>query len=465
MNEETDRIHQKNIWMLKLLVIFYGSALIINLLVEGSFSAINPLVSLILLSIPALLVWIKRWPIFTMLLTVCFLFLFFFFLIVGDPYLINYIFLGFAPLLCLFYLDLRAVLLSGVLYVVSSIYFFYQLKFQTLPEMSSRDLIYIIVFGIFTTIFSLVYTKMMQKLWFRAKSSEEQLRSTLEDLSIGIWTYDLSASQLNVSKGLEHIFGFNAEIFSQDAKQFREIIHPDDQHIFDMGQKELLIWQTNTVKEYRIICPNGDIKWVQNRARPHLNPLNHLIRLEGIMIDITERKQMEGGIEFLVYHDELTGLPNRTMLSNKFEEYCKRGYLPIAILFIDLDNFKDVNDTYGHAAGDLLLKDIAGRMLELIREQDTVCRLGGDEFVVLLTEMDEMRVVKVADRIRASLTEGFVHHGFNLTAGASIGICISLEGTGTLEEMIRQADEAMYSAKRDNGGVYKIYGEIAYTKE
>ncbi|GGH32244.1 sensor domain-containing diguanylate cyclase [Paenibacillus segetis] len=301
-------------------------------------------------------------------------------------------------------------------------------------------------------------------MWYRAENSEDQLRTILEDVSVGIWTYDLNMMQFEVSEGFEKITGYNVKTFRKDPEQFRAIIHPDDQHLFVSGQKELMILHTDMVKEYRIICSNGEIKWVQNRGRAQFNHLNNLTRLEGVLIDITERKQMEESIQFLAYHDELTGLPNRTLLNIRFKEYSKRGHFPLAVLFIDLDNFKDVNDTYGHIVGDLLLKDIADRMLELVREQDTVCRLGGDEFVVLLTEMDESRVVRVADRIRASLTEGFVYNGFSLTAGASIGICVSLQGNSTLEEMIQQADGAMYDAKKNNDYEHKAYGNIAYSK-
>lgn len=450
--------------MLKLLVFFYIVGFTVNLIVGRSLPDLNLLIGLVLLTVLALFVYIRRWPLFTMLLTISFLFLFFYILILGEPNLIRYIFLGLAPLLCLFYHDLRAILLSGILYIILSSYFFYKFEDQIFRDLSPRDLTYIIVLGIFMLFFSVIYTKETRKLWQRAEKSENQIRTILEDVSIVIWTYDLNTMQLDISEGFEQITGYNVNMFRKDPEQLRAIIHPDDQHLFDLGQKELMILHKEMIKEYRIICSNGEIKWVQSRGRSQFNHLNNLIRLEGVVIDITERKQMEESIQFLAYHDELTGLPNRTLLNIRFEDYSLRGHFPLAVLFIDLDNFKNVNDTYGHIVGDLLLKDIAHRMLELVREQDTVCRLGGDEFVVLLTEMDESRVVRVANRIRASLTEGFVYNGFNLTAGASIGMCVSLQGNSNLEEMIQQADEAMYDAKKNNDCEHKAYGDIAYIK-
>lgn len=464
MHRELERIHQKNIWMLKLLLFFYIVGITVNLIVGRRLPDLNLLIGLILLGVLALLVYIRRWPLFTMILTISFLFLFYYILILGNPNLIRYIFLGLAPLLCLIYLDLRAIVLSGFLYVILSSYFFYKFEDQIFRDLNPRDLTYIIVLGIFMLFFSVIYTKETKKFWQRAEKSENQLRTILEDVSIGIWTYDLNTMELAVSEGFEQITGYGVKTFLKGPEHFREIIHPDDQHLFDLGQKELMILHTEMVKEYRIICSNGEIKWIQNRGRSQVNHLKNLTRIEGVVIDITERKQLEESIQFLAYHDELTGLPNRTLLSIRFKEYSKRGHFPLAILFIDLDNFKDVNDTYGHIIGDSLLKDIANRMLELVREQDTICRLGGDEFVVLLTEMDESRVVRVADRIRASLQQGFVYDGFKITAGASIGICVSLQGNSNLEEMIQQADGAMYDAKKNNDYEHKAYGDIAYSK-
>ncbi|MNJ45489.1 Response regulator PleD [compost metagenome] len=120
-----------------------------------------------------------------------------------------------------------------------------------------------------------------------------------------------------------------------------------------------------------------------------------------------------------------------------------------------------MNDTFGHDAGDLLLKDIAGRLTGIVREQDMVCRLGGDEFLVLLIDIDESRVVKVADRIKASLSEGYLYQGYRLTAGASIGYSVAPSGTGDLEDMIRQADEAMYGAKKSRARSYLSQEKMA----
>ncbi|WHX48885.1 sensor domain-containing diguanylate cyclase [Paenibacillus woosongensis] len=448
MHKEAELIHQKNMLMLKILWGFFAIANIINLIVEGKLAPVYPLVGLILLALLTGVVLQKRWASFTMLLTVCFLFVFFYFLITGDPYLPNFIFMALAPLLSLFYHDFRAVLLSGILFILSSVYFFFAYSEVLFPGLQGREVSYLISYGVFITAFSVIHTKLTRNLWRRAGQSEERLRTILDSVSIGIWTLDLSTMKADVSDGFEQLTGFSAKSFRSNSNQFDELVYPEDEEQFHKFQQEMIIGRRSAVSEYRIICRNGTVKWVQNRGTPYFNHLNHMVRLEGVMIDITDRKQMEEKIEHLAYHDELTGLPNRTLFSKRFEEYASQGKFSLAVLFIDLNDFKEVNDTFGHDAGDLLLKDIANRLTGIVREQDMVCRLGGDEFLVLLVDIDETRVVKVADRIKASLSEGYLYQGYRLTAGASIGFSVAPSGTGDLEEMIRQADEAMYGAKK-----------------
>ncbi|WP_460324005.1 diguanylate cyclase [Paenibacillus sp. YSY-4.3] len=434
--------------MLKILWGFFAAANLISLLVEGKLAPVYPLVGLILLTLLTGVVMQRRWPTFTMLLTVCFLFVFFYFLITGDPYLPNFIFMALVPLLSLFYHDFRAVLLSGILFIVFSVYFFFAYHEVLFPGLQGREVSYLISYGVFITAFSVIHTKLTRSLWRRAGQSEERLRTILDSVSIGIWTLDLSTMQMDVSDGFEQLTGFSAKSFRSNSNQSDELIYPEDEELFHKFQQEMIIGRRSAVSEYRIICRNGTVKWVQNRGTPYFNHLNHMVRLEGVMIDITDRKQMEEKIEHLAYHDELTGLPNRTLFTKRFEEYASKGKLSLAILFIDLNDFKEVNDTFGHDAGDLLLKDIASRLTGIVRERDMVCRLGGDEFLVLLVDIDETRVVKVADRIKESLSEGYLYQGYRLTAGASIGFSVAPSGTGDLEEMIRQADEAMYGAKK-----------------
>lgn len=153
MHKEAELIHQKNMLMLKILWGFFAIANIVNLIVEGKLAPVYPLVGLILLALLTGVVLQKRWASFTMLLTVCFLFVFFYFLITGDPYLPNFIFMALAPLLSLFYHDFRAVLLSGILFILSSVYYFFAYQEVLFPGLQGREVSYLISYGVFITAF------------------------------------------------------------------------------------------------------------------------------------------------------------------------------------------------------------------------------------------------------------------------------------------------------------------------
>jgi diguanylate cyclase (GGDEF)-like protein len=190
------------------------------------------------------------------------------------------------------------------------------------------------------------------------------------------------------------------------------------------------------------------------------------------MIDVTDRKQAEEQIRFLAYHDRLTGLPNRTM----FEETlalalarARRHQLGVAVLFLDLDNFKLVNDSLGHNAGDQLLREVASRLRNVNREEDLVSRPGGDEFLVLLADLrpegtsggGTATAEAVAERIQSELGRPFVLAGTEVFVTASIGISVSPQGADGAKELLQQADAAMYRSKRSSPGEYAFFSAEA----
>ncbi|MEZ0288986.1 MAG: diguanylate cyclase, partial [Methylophilus sp.] len=159
--------------------------------------------------------------------------------------------------------------------------------------------------------------------------------------------------------------------------------------------------------------------------------------------------------------DGLTGVPNRRLLEDRIEQAiknAKRSMQTVAILFLDLDAFKVVNDSYGHAIGDLLLKSVAERLQELMRAEDTIARIGGDEFVVLLPRQDnESEVVFIAERIIEAMNKPFDVNDLRLNIGVSIGVALYPAHADDLSKLIRYADSAMYCAKQRGGNCYAIY--------
>src|ERR1022692_1306193 len=177
--------------------------------------------------------------------------------------------------------------------------------------------------------------------------------------------------------------------------------------------------------------------------------------------DITEHKLAEERVQFLAYYDALTGLPNRTLLQDRLAKAlacARRQKHKIALLFVDLDGFKDINDSLGHSVGDLLLQEVGERLRKFAREQDTVARVGGDEFLLVLSSVKEIPDAAVAaERLRDAMTAGFVVQGHSLNVGCSIGISIFPEHGADGETLIKNADSAMYSAKNNGRNNFRFF--------
>jgi diguanylate cyclase (GGDEF)-like protein/PAS domain S-box-containing protein len=184
----------------------------------------------------------------------------------------------------------------------------------------------------------------------------------------------------------------------------------------------------------------------------------------GIVRDITQRKQAEQKIAHLAHYDYLTDLPNRALFLDILDHsvaLAKRNKLKAAVLFLDLDGFKKINDTLGHDAGDLLLKGVSQRLKETIRDSDTVARVGGDEFILVLDNIgSDDNATLVANKIIAALSETFDLKGQPSHVGASIGISIFPDDSDNPVKLVKKADEAMYLAKQSGKNTYRFYRDV-----
>ncbi|MFO1372913.1 MAG: EAL domain-containing protein [Candidatus Competibacteraceae bacterium] len=188
-------------------------------------------------------------------------------------------------------------------------------------------------------------------------------------------------------------------------------------------------------------------------------PVNEEIMF-GIARDITEIKEAEQRIEHLAYYDALTGLPNRVLLAQRAElalALAARHRTELAVLFLDLDRFKEVNDSLGHTEGDTLLVQVAARLRALTRAEDTVCRLGGDEFVLLLSEASQDGALRVADKLLAAFRQSFMVAGHSLSVTVSIGIALYPHDGVNFTELLKNADAALYRAKHDGRNTRAFY--------
>jgi diguanylate cyclase (GGDEF)-like protein len=174
-----------------------------------------------------------------------------------------------------------------------------------------------------------------------------------------------------------------------------------------------------------------------------------------------ERKRAEETIKKLAYHDSLTGLPSRTLFNDRFTmamAESKRNNKKMALIMLDLDHFKDINDNFGHDAGDELLKEISARLLNTLRKTDTICRMGGDEFAVLITDVSATEMIdEVAQRIVLAVGKTFTLQGVEQKISASLGIAIYPEDGETLDILIKHADTAMYEVKKTGRNNYLYY--------
>ena len=219
--------------------------------------------------------------------------------------------------------------------------------------------------------------------------------------------------------------------------------------------RKLVPWQC----EYRVCMPDGSIRWHMSNAIPHRESDGSVVS-HGFTMDITDRKRAEHEIERLAFYDALTGLPNRRLLLDRLQRSsaaCQRTKNLGALLFIDLDNFKDLNDTLGHDMGDQLLSQVAMRLVASVREADTVARFGGDEFVVLLEALAPglqnaatqaaTQAETVAEKLLASLNQPFELNGAQHYSTPSIGITLFGDERLAVDELLKRADLAMYQAK------------------
>ncbi|MDR5709367.1 MAG: EAL domain-containing protein [Armatimonadota bacterium] len=220
------------------------------------------------------------------------------------------------------------------------------------------------------------------------------------------------------------------------------------------------------VLEYEevIPTPSREERHYLRRICPVLDARGEVIRLIGYGLDITERKRMEQRLEHLALHDVLTGLPNRTLFLDRLRQALERTHragTQVAVLFVDLDQFKFINDSLGHAAGDTLLIEASRRLEGCLRAADTLARLGGDEFVVLAEVHDPADAARIAERILAALSPPFVLEGEEVYVTASVGISVG-DGTRRPEDLLREADTAMYRAKAAGRNRYRYFEETMH---
>src|ERR1039457_2423104 len=284
--------------------------------------------------------------------------------------------------------------------------------------------------------------------------AHQMLQSILNTIPQRVFWKDRNCTYVGCNRAFATDAGLNnsAEIigksdfelaWSGTADRYRA----DDKLVMEQGSTKLNYDETQS-------RPDGSLLWLRTNKLPLWDREGKVIGVIGTYEDITERKVAEERVQYLAYYDALTGLPNRTLLQDRLTKAlasARRRKDKVALLFLDLDRFKTINDSLGHSVGDLVLQQVAERLKRSAREQDTVARLGGDEFLIVLTGVKDIADAAVAaERIMDTMTAEFVVQGHSLGVSCSLGISIFPEHGTDGETLIKNADAAMYSAK-DNG--------------
>ncbi|QMV41799.1 EAL domain-containing protein [Cohnella cholangitidis] len=304
----------------------------------------------------------------------------------------------------------------------------------------------------------------------------QQVRSIAEKLEIvsrttndGIWDWDLTTNKIDWNIRAHKILSGSTAKLTADPKSFVDLVHPDDQQLVSAAFAPPYKKDQPLQLEFRIRGLEEQFLWVFLAGDVVWSADGQAMRIIGSLTDITEKKANEARITQLAYQDALTGLPNRLLFKDQLQAAMDdrlRDGKKLAVMMIDLDRFKIVNDTLGHQTGDLLLQHAAVSLKECVGDMGIIARLGGDEFIVLLSPIEGVDDVKrVSDRMLRLLTKPFLLEGREFYLSASIGACMYPYDGTDVDSLIRFADLAMYHTKESGGNRLEIYTPALSSKQ
>jgi diguanylate cyclase (GGDEF)-like protein/PAS domain S-box-containing protein len=299
------------------------------------------------------------------------------------------------------------------------------------------------------------------------RKSEEHLRQIIDSLPVMIGARNIAGYYLFANKALADELGFTQE-------QMRNM------HVRQLLKNSVFDIDTMLQNDYRVIRGNEELDVIEERfvtatgkqlyLQTHIMPLAFYDEKVALIVsvDVTERKNAQAKMEYMAHHDALTGLPNRVQLVERLEHELRRaerhGYFG-AVLFIDLDQFKTINDSLGHPVGDKVLQEVATRLTQTVREEDLVARLSGDEFVVVLTVLDQdieiaaLRAGEISEKIRSVVSLPTLYDNMELRVTCSVGVVVYPDKNNSVHELLRYADTAMYQVKEKGRDSIEFFNE------
>ncbi|MEW8404561.1 MAG: EAL domain-containing protein [Candidatus Thiodiazotropha taylori] len=329
----------------------------------------------------------------------------------------------------------------------------------------------IVAFSLLAIIGLIIYSnsnlqrEVRRRLEFEKKLTDAQksLTEAQRIAHMGSWVHDIKTGELHWSDEVYRIFELDTGTFSATYDAFLNAIHPQDRERVQLAYEDSLVNKTPYKITHRLLMKDGRIKYVDERCSTTYDDEGGPLISTGTVHDVTLQKEQEQKILLQAHYDDLTKLPNRILLTDRLNQamlHSKRRNTQIAIGFLDLDGFKQVNDRYGHVVGDKLLDVLAQRMQTALRDEDTIARIGGDEFVILIPNLDEISsCTSLLNRLLHTTSQLIDLDDVTVQVSSSIGVTFfpQKEESIEAEQLIRQADQAMYQAKLSGKNCFHLF--------
>jgi diguanylate cyclase (GGDEF)-like protein/PAS domain S-box-containing protein len=304
----------------------------------------------------------------------------------------------------------------------------------------------------------------------KATASEANLAEAQRIAKLGMWIVDPVARSITWSTETYRLLGLDPENGVPVGHDFTRLVHPDDRQRYRDLICPALLEGRSFDSDFRVVLPSGEVRWLHALGRPVTDATGGTTMVRGTLRDITEQREADAHIRKLAHFDALTGLPNRSLFGHLLVNALARANrrsTPVALLYIDLDGFKVINDQFGHDAGDTVLAEFGQRLTATLRSSDATgrlepsdcaARLGGDEFVVVIEDFSGIaQVVVVARKILAAVASPFRLGGETRPVGVSIGIALFPQDGDTSDRLIKSADRAMYAAKQAGKNTFRFF--------
>ena len=299
------------------------------------------------------------------------------------------------------------------------------------------------------------------------RRSEETLALAQSAARLGSWTQDLATGDFTWSDELYAICGRADRSAPASPALLWRYVHCDDRLALEAALEVAREEQRPFALDTRLVGDDGIERWVHHRGKYDFDA-HGPIRVIGTVQDVTARKRAEENLTYQANYDELTGLPNRKLLADRLRQallHAQHNGSQVAVLYVDLDRFKSINDTLGHDVGDQFLRVVSPRLVDAVRDTDTIARSGGDEFVVMLPDIASVgEAARIAERVVAAFAEPVSIGGRELYSSASVGISVFPDDGATSDDLIRAAEAALYRAKEGGHGSFRFYAAVTHAR-